>query len=93
MKLFSRTTLVALGTAAAVSISPLSAPAFAETPTPVPTTVTVTATPTTSENTSSTGSSEVKTSEINEWIKLITAVIGVLTTILTFSSKLDTLFR
>ncbi|AMA00342.1 putative Ig domain-containing protein [Corynebacterium glutamicum] len=39
----------------------------------------------------SSGSSD--TDNINDWIKIITAVIGALTTILTFSTKLDTFFK
>lgn len=39
----------------------------------------------------SSGSSD--TDKISDWIKIITAVIGALTTILTFSTKLDTFFK
>lgn len=107
MKIFSRTSLVALGTAAAVAASAFTAPAFAEdettsaenttvatsveTTTAAPTvtetataTRTVTATPST---TKSAGSSDMD--NVNDWIKIITAVIGALTTILTFASNLD----
>lgn len=113
MKIFSRTSLVALGTAAAVAASALTAPAFAEddvntgaevgivaedtsgatsSPTSSPTTaaptVTETATRTvTATPTPSGGSSDMD--NINDWIKIITAVIGALTTILTFASNLD----
>lgn len=174
MKLFSRTTLVALGTAAAITVSGVTAPAFAQQETVTNTTalqlvddvpfsitqpdvingtvneaietVTIETTgatatkfyPTTSlpkglfinnkgeitgtpteafsgfkeitaetadgkkatENINfdlkaaeepSSGSSD--TDNINNWIKIITAVIGALTTILTFSTKLDSFLK
>lgn len=109
MKIFSRTSLVALGTAAAVAASALTAPAFAEddvntgaevgivaedtsgttsSPTTAAPTVTETATRTvTATPTPSGGSSDMD--NVNDWIKIITAVIGALTTILTFASNLD----
>ena len=105
MKLFSRTSLVAFGTAAAVAASALTAPAFAEdeTATPAtsvvattteeattsqePTTVTATRTVTATPTPEASGSSDMD--NVNDWIKIITAVIGALTTILTFASNLD----
>ena len=111
MKIFSRTSLVALGTAAAVAASALTAPAFAEddvntgaevgivaedtsgatsSPTTAAPTVTETATRTVTASpttTQSGGSSDMD--NVNDWIKIITAVIGALTTILTFASNLD----
>ncbi|GAB3591147.1 hypothetical protein CFAEC_07875 [Corynebacterium faecale] len=112
MKLFSRTSLVAFGTAAAVAASALTAPAFAEDESTTPAaTTTVTATTTTSATTpadtttqesttvtatrtvtatptpDASGSSDMD--NVNDWIKIITAVIGALTTILTFASNLD----
>ncbi|BAC18576.1 hypothetical protein HMPREF0290_1797 [Corynebacterium efficiens YS-314] len=108
MKIFSRTSLVALGTAAAVAASAFTAPAFAEdevnnggetttvvtsteaTTTSAAPTVTETATRTvtaTPSTTQSGGSSDMD--NVNDWIKIITAVIGALTTVLTFASNLD----
>ncbi|MCK2200313.1 hypothetical protein [Corynebacterium callunae] len=113
MKLISRTSLVALGTAAAISASALSVPAFAQDETSAATTTeTTSAAPTTSQTSTpaapitvtetsvitatptkeaESGSSDTK--NITAWISIITAIIGALSTVLSFTSKLDTFFK
>ena len=95
MKLFSRTSLVALGTAAAITVSGVTAPAFAQEDT---TNINYnlkaaeeSEEPEEPSNASSNASSN--TDKISDWIKIITAVIGALTAILTFSTKLDSFLK
>lgn len=84
MKLFSRTSLVALGTAAAMTATTLSAPVQAEEVTPAQ--VVYVADAAEEENGSSNISSDIDVDQISDYILIVTGVIGILSAGLTFAT-------
>ncbi|ALC06056.1 putative secreted protein [Corynebacterium deserti GIMN1.010] len=72
MKLFSRTSLIALGTAAALTAGTLSAPAQAEEQATTPAQIVYVA----DEDDTSTSSADYET--ISDYILLITGIVGIL---------------
>ncbi|OKX78390.1 hypothetical protein [Corynebacterium glutamicum] len=84
MNLFSRTSLVALGTAAAMTATTLSAPVQAEEVTPAQ--VIYVAEAAEEENSSSNGSSDIDVDQISDYILIVTGIIGVLSAGLTFAT-------
>lgn len=75
MMRFSRASLVALGTAAAVTASSLTAPAFAEEQS-TPTIIQLAQAETTENNSS--GSSDMDIDDISEYVLLITGIVSIL---------------
>lgn len=104
MKLLSRKALISVATATAIAAGSLSTPAFATEETKgssasdiksifSSSSSTDTETTTGTSNTTSKKSTEKILDEVKAWVGIISAVIGVLTTILTFSGKIDRLFK
>ena len=91
MKLFSRTSLVALGTAAAMPATTLSAPVQAEEVTPAQ--VVYVADAAEEENGSSNGSSDIDVDQISDYILIVTGVIGILSAGLTFATAFERSMR
>lgn len=87
MKLFSRTSLVALSTVAAVTAASLTAPVFAEEPSNSVSAIHV-ADEAEAEGTSS-GSSDFDMDEFAEYILLITGIVGALSAVMSFATALD----
>lgn len=85
MMRFSRASLIAVCTAAAVTASSLTVPAMAEAPAAA--VIQVAEETTTEENSS--GSSDMNMDEISEYILIITGVIGALSAALTLATALD----
>lgn len=81
MKLLSRKALISVATATAIAAGSLSTPAFAED----------------KEDTvvkeTGSSSSDIKAKDIREWIGVVSAIIGIITTILTFAGRLDKFFK
>ena len=82
---FSRVSLVAFGTAAAVAASSLTAPAFAE---EQPASIIQVADENTAEETSS-GSSDIDVDDVFEYVVLITGIISGISAGLTLATALD----
>lgn len=85
MKLLSRKALISVATATAIAAGSLSTPAFAEDKT-------------SNEDTSvvkgnGSSDSDIKAKDIKEWIGVVSAIIGIITTILTFAGRLDKFFK
>lgn len=108
MKLFSRKGLLAVATASAVAAGSLSTPAFAETEgqsgniTVVETTVTkvlptTTVTEVDSANVPSSGIKDdegyLDPEEITKWVAVVSTIVTVLGTVVTFLSKIPGLFK
>lgn len=91
MKLFSRTSLVALGTATAMTATTLSAPVQAEEVTPAQ--VVYVADAAEEENGSSNGSSDIDVDQISDYILIVTGVIGILSAGLTFATAFERSMR
>lgn len=91
MKLFSRTSLVALGTAAAMTATTLSVPVQAEEVTPAQ--VVYVADAAEEENGSSNGSSDIDVDQISDYILIVTGVIGILSAGLTFATAFERSMR
>ena len=79
MKLFSRTSLVALGSAAAMAATSISVPAQAEEVTPAQVVYVA-------DTGSSNGSSDIDSDTILDYVVVITGIIGVLSAGLTFAT-------
>ncbi|MBH5298268.1 hypothetical protein [Corynebacterium ulcerans] len=84
MKLLSRKALISVATATAIAAGSLSTPAFAEDK--EDTVVKET-------GSSSSSDSDIKAKDIKEWIGVVSAIIGIITTILTFAGRLDKFFK
>ncbi|AGT05608.1 putative membrane protein [Corynebacterium glutamicum MB001] len=84
MKLFSRTPLVALGTAAAMAATSISVPAQAEEVAPAQ--VVYVADTVEEETGSSNGSSDIDSDTILDYVVVITGIVGVLSAGLTFAT-------
>ncbi|MGX1737718.1 hypothetical protein ACWIB8_00895 [Corynebacterium flavescens] len=98
MKFFSRKALVAGATAIAVSFagvnvasaqSTTTTPAASSTSSAAPTTTPEAPAPTSTPEPGKGGSSDMKASDIKEWIGIITAVVGALSAIYTFINKIS----
>ncbi|AIT89277.1 hypothetical protein [Corynebacterium ulcerans] len=85
MKLLSRKALISVATATAIAAGSLSTPAFAA-DTEETTVVKET-------GSSSSSDSDIKAKDIKEWIGVVSAIIGIITTILTFAGRLDKFFK
>ncbi|MBH5299381.1 hypothetical protein EU799_01090 [Corynebacterium silvaticum] len=88
MKLLSRKALISVATATAIAAGSLSTPAFAEDSTSTSGTNEV-------KDKGSSGSSDsnISAKDIKEWIGVVSAIIGIITTILTFAGRLDKFFK
>lgn len=86
MMRFSRASLLALSTAAAVTASSLTSPAFAEEQ-PTPAIIHVAQAETT-ENSSS-GSSDMDIDDISEYVLLITGIVSILSAGLSLATALE----
>ncbi|MBH5303258.1 hypothetical protein [Corynebacterium ulcerans] len=87
MKLLSRKALISVATATAIAAGSLSTPAFAA---DQKTTV--------GKETGSSGSSDESGSKFNvddvkKWVAVVSSIIGLITTILTFAGRLDKFFK
>lgn len=91
MKLFSRTSIIALGTAAAVAATSISAPAQAEEVAPAQ--VVYVADAVEEDNGSSSGSSDIDSDTILDYVVVITGIIGVLSAGLTFATAFERSMR
>ncbi|MGP5495907.1 hypothetical protein [Corynebacterium flavescens] len=97
MKFFSRKALVAGATAIAVSFAGVNVasaqstttPAASSTSSAAPTTTPEAPAPTSTPEPGKGGSSDMKASDIKEWIGIITAVVGALSAIYTFINKIS----
>lgn len=85
MKLLSRKALISVATATAIAAGSLSTPAFAE---DAEETSVVKG-----NGSSSSSDSDIKAKDIKEWIGVVSAIIGIITTILTFAGRLDKFFK
>lgn len=85
MKLLSRKALISVATATAIAAGSLSTPAFAK---DAEETTVVKET-----GSSSSSDSDIKAKDIKEWIGVVSAIIGIITTILTFAGRLDKFFK
>lgn len=88
MKLLSRKALISVATATAIAAGSLSTPAFAEDKTSNEDTSVVKG-----NGSSSSSDSDIKAKDIKEWIGVVSAIIGIITTILTFAGRLDKFFK
>lgn len=88
MKLLSRKALISVATATAIAAGSLSTPAFAEDQTSNEDTSVVKG-----NGSSSSSDSDIKAKDIKEWIGVVSAIIGIITTILTFAGRLDKFFK
>ncbi|BDV26079.1 hypothetical protein VH13_07735 [Corynebacterium ulcerans] len=86
MKLLSRKALISVATATAIAAGSLSTPAFAE-DSQAPSAVVK------ETGSSSSSDSDIKAKDIKEWIGVVSAIIGIITTILTFAGRLDKFFK
>lgn len=86
MKLLSRKALISVATATAIAAGSLSTPAFAEDSQDSSAAVKET-------GSSSSSDSDIKAKDIKEWIGVVSAIIGIITTILTFAGRLDKFFK
>ncbi|KPH75237.1 hypothetical protein CpMRi49_06505 [Corynebacterium ulcerans] len=86
MKLLSRKALISVATATAIAAGSLSTPAFAEDSQDSSAVVKET-------GSSSSSDSDIKAKDIKEWIGVVSAIIGIITTILTFAGRLDKFFK
>ncbi|ANE04153.1 hypothetical protein [Corynebacterium crudilactis] len=82
MKLFSRTSLVALGTAATMAAATLSAPAQAEEVAPA---AQVTYLAASDDN----SSSSIDVDNISDYVLIVTGVVGILSAALTFATAFE----
>ncbi|PLW03697.1 hypothetical protein [Corynebacterium ulcerans] len=88
MKLLSRKALISVATATAIAAGSLSTPAFAADTTPNENVSEVKG-----NGSSSSSDSDIKAKDIKEWIGVVSAIIGIITTILTFAGRLDKFFK
>lgn len=84
MKLFSRTSLVALGTATAMAATSISTPAHAADAAPAQVVYLAE-----EESGSSNISSDIDIDEITDYILIVTGIIGILSAGLTFATTLE----
>ncbi|PME08466.1 hypothetical protein AY498_01050 [Corynebacterium ulcerans] len=85
MKLLSRKALISVATATAIAAGSLSTPAFAEDNNNGEGTAVVKET--------GSSSSDIKAKDVKDWIGVVSAIIGIITTILTFAGRLDKFFK
>ncbi|AKA96789.1 hypothetical protein [Corynebacterium ulcerans] len=89
MKLLSRKALISVATATAIAAGSLSTPAFAETANGTSQNVSEVKEP----GSSSSSDSKFNVDDVKKWVAVVSSIIGLITTILTFAGRLDKFFK